>query len=550
MARIRSEEGTRYSEVIRVYKDLKEIRQRYEPDWEKINDLVLPRRSDFDWVKHQVKKTRRTIYDPLPGYLARKAADGIIGNTLNRGNSWFRIHSADPDLDRSRIFRMHIEQVEQVLYSLLRKSTLYSAAQDAVMDALTVGHTALYREVEQGSGRVIYTARHPKEIYISQNRFGSIDTVVRRFWLEAREVVKEYGKQNLPDRFLIDADANPYELKTLIHLVRPRKNRDLGKVDQWNMPWESITVLEDAAEVVRDSGYRRFPYPAIWRWRTNTGELYARSPSWDALPDIIRLNEVSRSMIQFTQEAVDPPLQYPLEMKGKIDRRPRGMTPYTDPSRRVHRLFESGSAFPLGYELIKMLRDQISEAFYADVFTTLMMYQEKDRTATEVMELVNEKASLMSAVTERFTAEFAGPVIEDLYMTAFDNGWLPPVPDALAEQNMSVTLEFLGPLAQGQRRHYQTSGINAAIQQFATSAQMWPEILDAVDPQQLARHQALAVGLPERIMRSPSELHRLQQAREEAMAAQMEAQQMQQQASAYAQMTKAPESGSAAEGMR
>lgn len=550
MARIRAEEGTRYSEVIRVYKDLKEVRERYEPEWEKINDLVLPRRSDFDWVKHAVKKARRPIYDPLPGYLARKAADGIMGNTLNRGNSWFRIHSADPNLDRSRIFRMHIEEVEQVLYSLLRKSTLYGAAQDAVMDCLTVGHTALYREIEEGTDRVIYTARHPKEIYISQNRHGVIDTVVRKFWLEARAVVDEYGRENLPDRFLNDADTNPYELKTLIHLVRPRKDRNPEKADKWNMPFESVTVLEEAAEVIRDSGYRRFPYPAIWRWRTNTGELYARSPSWDALPDIIRLNEVSRTMIQFTQEAVDPPLQYPLEMKGKIDRRPRGMTPYTDPSRQVRRLYESGSAFPLGYELIKMLRDQISEAFYADVFTTLMMYQEKNRTATEVMELVNEKASLMASVTERFTAEFAGPVIEDLYLTAYENGWLPEVPDALLEQNLNVTLEFLGPLAQGQRRHYQTSGINAAIQQFATSAQMWPEILDAVDPMQLARAQALASGVPEKVMRSESQIRQLQRAREEAMQAQMEAQQMQQQASAYAQMTKAPEPGSAAEGMR
>ena len=545
----RDTEDTMFNKVIRVYKDLKQVRARYEPEWEKINDLVLPRRSDFDWVKHQVRKNRRKIYDPLPGYLARKAADGILGNSLNRGQSWFRIHSIDPDLDRNRVFRMYVEEVEQALYSLLRKSTMYEAAHDAVMDGLTVGHTCLYRELDEDSQRLIYTARHPKEIYIAENRHGAVDTVVREFWMENREVVHEFGRESLPERYMNVATTSPYDLTKVIHLVRPRRDRDVSKSDKWNMPWESIHVLEEHAHVLRESGYRRFPYPAIWRWRTNTGEAYGRSPSWDALPDIVRLNEVSRTMINFVQESVDPPLMYPQEMGGKIDRRPRGMTPYTDPSRRPYRLFEQGQAFPLGYELIKMMRDQISEAFYADVFTVLTMNQERDRTATEVIELTNERTALLSAIIERFTTEFATPVISDLYMTAAENGWLPELPDALIGQDMNVTLEFLGPLAQGQKRHYHTTGINASLQQFASSAQMWPEVLDVVNPTALARAQAQATGLPERVLRSESEVAQLQRMRQQMMQMQQEMQALQQQASAYAQMQKAPEAGSPGEAM-
>ena len=536
-----------YTQVMRVHRDLKDVRERYEPEWEQINDLVMPRRSDFDWSKQPAQRNRRQIYNPLPGYLARKAADGILGQSVNRGQDWFRIHSIDPQVDRSRLFRRYVEDVEQVLFALLRRSTLYEAAHDSVMDALTVGHTCLHREIQPGTYRVIYTARHPKEVYIASNRYGEVDTVVREFWMEAREIVDEFGARTLPERFMADASTSPYDTHKVIHLVRPRRDRDVTKIDKWNMPFESIMVLEKYKHVLRESGYRRLPYAAIWRWRVNTGEVYARSPSWDALPDIKRLNEISKTMISYVQEAADPALQYPLEMKGKIDRRPRGMTPYTDPNRRVFRLHESGHAYPLGADLIQGIEQQISEAFYADVFTVLTMHQDKDRTATEVIELTNERTALLSAVIERFIMEFATPVISDLYQVAAEHGWIPPKPEGLPDEAMAVQLEFLGPLAQGQKRHYNTGGINAAIQQFASSAQLWPEVLDAVDPAELGRRQAHAVGMPERVLRSPAEVRRIQESRQRMMQEQAEAERQQQEAQAYSQMTKAPEQGSPVE---
>ena len=545
----RADGNTLYSSVLRVKTDLKEKRDRYQPEWEKINDLVLPRRSDFDWVKNAVPKNKRKIYDPLPGYLARKAADGILGNSVNRGQTWFRFHSVHPELDKSRAFRLYASEVEEELYALMRMSTLYEVAHDSVLDAVTVGHTTVYREIEPGTRRVVYTARHPKEVFLSENRYGEVDTVYREFWMEAREILKEFD--NLPEKFRSDAKVNPYEIHKIGHLVRPREDRNPGKADKWNKRWESVYVCEDIGEVIRESGFDRFPYPAVWRWRTNTGEVYGRSPAWDALPDIIRLNEVSRTMIQFVQETVDPALQYPLEMKGNIDRRPHGMTPYTDPNRRVYRLLDGHpSAYPLTFDLIKMLRDQISEAFYADVFTILTMQQGNERrTATEVIELTNERTALLSAVIERFTSEFATPIISDLYLTAHENGWLPDLPDVLRDKDLTVSIEFLGPLAQGQRRHYNTTGINASLQQLAGSAQMFPEILDIIDPIAFGKMQLHAAGLHEKALRSDADIARIQKMRQEQAEQQAEMMAMQQQASAYAQTQKAPEPGSAAEGM-
>ena len=537
----------KYSDVMRVFKDLKEVRERYESTWEKINDLVLPRRSDFDWNPKKVK-TPRKIYDPLPGYLARKAADGLLGNTISRSNVWFRIHASNPKVDEMRAFRKHIGEVEEALYAMLRKSTVYEASNDGVMDAMTVGHTAVYREWHEG--RLIYTARHPKEIYISENRHGKVDTVIRKFLMEAREIVKEYREDGMvPERFLEEAKRNPYELHPVIQLVRPREDRNLDRIDKWNMPWESLHILEKQGVHVRESGYKRFPYPAVWRWRTNTGEAYARSPAWDALPDIERLQEIAKTMTHYAQLSVQPPLQYPLEMKGRIDRRPDGMTPYTDPQRRTYRLFESGGAYPLGQDIIRGLRDQVSEAFYADVFTILSQNMDRDKTATEVQAISGERTALLAAIAERYTNEFTTPIIADAYDIGVEEGLVPKPPEELAQYDMSVELEFLGPLAQNQKQYFQNAGINAGLSFFATAAQMWPETLDEIDPHRFALRGARAAGIPESVLRSDRERKMIQEQREKMMMEQMQAQNMQQQASAYAQTQKAPEPGSPAEKM-
>lgn len=542
----------KYSEVIRVFKDLKEVRERYEQVWKRINELVVPRRSDFDWENHNSKSydVNMKIYDNHAGQMVNNAADSLLGNTMNRGNLWFKLHSPDPDLDRMRAFRLHIEQVEYVLYSLLRNSNVYEVGNDAVLDAMTIGHTCVYREVDYDNKRIMYSARHPKEIYFSEGRWGRVDTVVRRFWMEAREVVKEYKKDGyLTEKFLKEADDKPYEMISLIHLCRPREDRDLSKIDAKNKAFESTTIIEDHGCVVRESGYDRFPYPAVWRWRVNTGEIYSRSPSWDALPDIIRLQEISKSMMKFVQLSVEPPLMYPLEMKGKIDLRPRGMTPYTDPNRGIKRTHDLQNAYPLGLDIIQNLKEQISQAYYADVFQMLSLTMDRDKTATEVQELSAERSALLTAVTERFNAEYSGPIIADVYDIAYENGWLPEVPPELARYDLRVQIEFLGPLAQNQRRFFLNTGFNTAITHAMTLGQLFPESLDVFDPEKIARHSAYITGMSEKVYRSPQEVARIRRAREEMMEQQMQAQQQQANAQAYGQMNKRPEPGSPAEEM-
>src|SRR3546814_4077959 len=49
------------------------------------------------------------------------------------------------------------------------------------------------------------------------------------------------------------------------------------------------------------------PY-MVPRWSKDAGEIYGRSPGWNALPDQKMLNEMSRTVLKAAQKAVDPPL--------------------------------------------------------------------------------------------------------------------------------------------------------------------------------------------------------------------------------------------------
>lgn len=548
---VRTDDKEKFKELTRVHHDLEKIRERYEDDWEMINDLVNARRSDFDWDKAEgQKRTKRKVYDPLPGYLARKAADGLMGNTMNRGSMWFRMHANDIHLDRDRLYRQYAEEVEYVLYSLLRYSTFYDSAHDSCMDALTVGHTVLHREDDPYQNRLIYTARHPKEVFLGQNRWGQIDTVSRMFFMERREVVKEFkDKKALPEVFMKLAADEPYKREKVLHIVRPREDRDLEKIDSLNKKWESTYLLPEHDHILSEGGYDRFPYPAVWRWRTNTGEVYARSPSHDALPDIMRLQEISKSMIEFVQEQARPSRMYPLEMKGKLDMRPSGMTPYTDPSRKVYRLFDAQNSYPLTKDMVEVIRSQISEAYYSDVFTVLTMNMHRQKTATEVEELSSERSALLTAVAERFTGEYMIPVLRDLYQYAGQKGYLPPIPEGLQGRDLASHIEFAGPLALNQRRAFLNAGFDSSMQYYMALGQMIPGVLTGINEAKLSRHIAHITGLSENVLRSEREIQEIQRALAEKAAREQELMEMQAQASAYAQTQGSPQPGSPAEAM-
>lgn len=478
---------------------LDDRRKPYEDTWKEITEFVLPRRSLFEWAETKRGGSRTaTIFDGTAQQALLLLADGLQGYITSPSTDWFNLSFQDDRLMQIAAARQWMQEAEEEFYSIFQGSNFYETMSEVFLDGGSVGTATMYIEEDLGENLVSFLARHPKEIFIAENRYGRVDTVFRKFYLTNRVALEMFGENAFEDADGRKMKEAPYDDAIYFHAVFPRKERDPGKIDAGNKPFASVYWRDGKEKALKKGGYDSLPY-VVWRWRTNTEEEYGRSPAWDALSDIKRSQEIGKTMMKAAQLAVEPPVNYPSEFQGQIEISPRGMNPYTDPKSLVFPM-DVGGNYPIGRDREEALQAAIREHFRVDFFLLLSQMQSRGEkiTATQVMEMQGEKAAVLGAIVGRINNELLNPVFERVFDIAYRSGRLPEIPEELMEQDIKI--DYLGPLAQAQRRYYSTQGVNQALSQLLPLVEYYPEMRDLINADELGKHLLISNGMPERIL--------------------------------------------------
>jgi hypothetical protein len=172
-------------------------------------------------------------------------------------------------------------------------------------------------------------------------------------------------------------------------------------------------------------------------------------------------------------------------------------------------------------------------------------------TATEVMERQAEKAAVLGTLIGRIASDFLDPIIRTMFAYAMRAGRIPPPPQTLAvwmaqngHRKGTLKIEYIGPLAQAQRKFHVTQGTTQALNAILPYAQFHPQILDIFNWDEIAREIAESHGMPARLILSEDLLQQLRQAKAEAEQRAAEMAQQQQGADMYQKLKDAPQEGS------
>jgi hypothetical protein len=131
--------------------------------------------------------------------------------------------------------------------------------------------------------------------------------------------------------------------------------------------------------VVRTGGYNEFPY-LVPRWSKATGEIFGRSPSYNALPDIKTLNKAVEIGLKAWAKAIDPPLLVQDDgVIGRVRTTPAGITVVRNDG--AVKPLQIGSNWQITDLKENQLRTAIRQAFYSD---QLQLQDGPQMTATEV----------------------------------------------------------------------------------------------------------------------------------------------------------------------
>jgi hypothetical protein len=480
------------------------------------------------------EKTGTDIYDGSPLIAANLLVDGMVGYLCSRNIRWFKfdipqkLEFHGKKMGQIPEVRRYLDECEEQQYSALNRSNFYDIVPEFFRDGAVPGTAHLISEEDVKEGRIIFTVPHFRECYIAENQFGQVDTNYRVYSLTLRQLVQKFGMDRMKEidrNFQKEYEDNPYTCREILHAVYPRTDTDPGRIDSKGKPVASLWILKDKGKLIEESGYNWMP-SITWRWRKNSDERYGRSPSWDALVDIIKANEIGRSNLIAGQKMVEPPIIAPTDLRGHIHMGPNGQT-FMD--RNISdfgpRPLFTGIQLPFGVDQQDRADGIIRQHFAVDFF--LMLSQaaanKVELTATQTIEMMGEKAAVLGTRVGMLQSEALDPIHDRVFDIENRAGRMPTPPPILQDMTDGrIEIQYLGPLAQAQIRLSKSRSIQSGIALVSQIATVAPTAMDVVDWDGSVVEALDSAGFPMHLIRNPEQITEIRQQRQQQMEAQQQ----------------------------
>jgi hypothetical protein len=469
----------------------------------------------------------KDVYDTTAIDSVKTFTDGVVGNYVSKSNTWMGMMAVDPEVNRKKTVQEFLQDVNKRMFAALSRSNFYNVISQYTTLGITIATATMYVQEDPKFGRIIFSVRHPIEVFIDQDWYGKIDTCFRRIIVTAKAAGDFFfnEKSKFSEGLTKAINDDPFSKFNFRHAVFPATG-EYFKYPGVTGNYASIYWEEGEDKELSVGGYDSFPFVS-WRYRQEGNEIYGRGPSHDALPDIKNVNAMKHDIMKYSQKQGDPPLNIPYEMKGKVRNKPGGANYYQDTGRVVSP-WNSASNIPVTLEQLKDMRAQIENHYYVPYFKMLTGLTQR-MTSFEVAERKSEQATLISTPIIKYESEALDELLFRVFEIESAAGRMPDIPNELQGE---VTWQYNGPLAQIQIRTAKNDGIKATINDLERIVPFAPQVIQTFNWDQVARDLAMNNGFPAKDIFSEQEV-------EKKLAEQKQLQEQQNQLAAAESMGKA-----------
>ncbi len=521
--------------------DLKNARSTWESHWQEIVEYILPFRQGITTKDVAGTKKMTQIFDSTATHALQLFAAGLCSRLTNASLRWFRVMPENYRLAENKRVKMWLEEVEQIYNIVFNKSNFYTAIHESYIDEAAFGTSAMYIGVHP-RWKAYFDTLNLAECYVALNQYGQIDTVFREYEMTARAMQQKWGNK-ISDKAKAHLESNkPDENVMVLHAVYPRKDRDTAKVDNRDMKWAEVYMEPDGEHIINESGYKEFPY-CISRYFVASGEVYGRGPGMIALPDVKMLQQMEQDILKAGQKKLSPPILLPSDgFLGPIKLTPNGINFYRGDAAMQEKIGVFPAPEDLGYaeEKLEQKRNQIGRIFFNDL---MLLAQDKEMTATEFVQVAQEKMQMLGPFLGRLQTEKFNPLFDRVFNILWDAGEIPPPPMELIRAGGGLRIDYISPLAKAQKNS-ENRGIMQTFGFVGQIAAVTPDILDVMDWDESVRRVGENSGMPQTLIRSPEDVAGIRQMRQKKQQAMEMAQMMQEAGKTVPALSKGPEPGS------
>ncbi|MDC0531946.1 portal protein [Candidatus Pelagibacter ubique] len=496
---------------------LMEKRSTWESHWQEIADLMLPRKAEITKERARGDKRSTQIFDATGIHSLELLAASLHGMLTSSANRWFSLRYKEAVLNENDEAREWLEDSIDKMYLAFARSNFQQEIFENYHDLIAFGTSCLM--VEEDEDDIIrFSARHIKEIYIEENKKGLIDNVYRKFKLTVDQAMQKFGPENLSKEINNTHKSNPYDEVEICHIVRPRFSYDGSKQDKKNMKFQSIYFEHSTDHIISVGGFNENPY-VVSRYLKSSTEIYGRSPSMNALPDVKVLNKMVEHGLKAAAKMIDPPLLVPDDsMLAPVRMTPGSLNYYRSGSRDRIEPLNIGQNTTVTLNAENARREAIARMFHVD---QLQIQSNRTMTATEVLQRNEEKMRILGPVMGRIQSELLEPMINRVFSIMLRNRLFREAPPILA--NQEIDIEYVSPMALAQKGQ-ELQNVMRGLELFGSLAQTMP-VMDYIDENGLVKQLVQTLGLPARMIKSDKEVQGIRMERQEAQQQQMQMQQ-------------------------
>ncbi|MBF2812415.1 portal protein [Klebsiella pneumoniae] len=462
-------------------------RSSFDPHWRELSDFINPRGSRFLVTDVNRDDRRNTkIVDPTATLAARTLSSGMMSGITSPARPWFKLATPDPDMMDYGPVKLWLEVVQRRMNEVFNKSNIYQSL--PLLYASSGNYSTGAMAVLEDDSDVIRTMMFPiGSYYMANSARGSVDTCFRKFSMTVRQLVMEFGLNNVSDSVKGMWDSGNYESWIeVIHAVYPNIDRDTAKLNSKNKPVKSVyyEVGGDSDKLLRESGFDEFPIMAP-RWEVNGEDVYGSScPGMIALGQVKALQLEQKRKSQLIDKATNPPMVGPSSLRNqRVSLLPGDIT-YIDQVTGQDGLKPAYLVNPNTADLLADIQDTrqiINSAYFVDLFMMLQNINTRSMPVEAVIEMKEEKLLMLGPVLERLNDECLNPLIDRTFSIMARKNLLPPPPDVL--QGMPLRIEYISVMAQAQKS-IGLSSLSSTVGFIGQLAQAKPEALDKLNVDQ------------------------------------------------------------------
>ena len=496
--------------------DLLRERQIWETRWKDIRDNILPTHGWFDGDIKDGKRRMNTLANDTPTWSVSVMAAGMQSGLTSPNNQWFRLAPEDPELGESNKVLDYLSKCEEIMQSYMSKSGIYDAFYSAYeeLGAFGIGGFLLLEDTKRGFLPVPLTIG---EYAIGVDAQRAPCEFYRKLQMTPAQMVEQFGKDKVSPETLADFNNNHNNVRYVHHLIARNDGRidgNKGLKGKAYLSWYWEDGADRGEEFLSIGGYEEFP-AIISRWTVTGPNVYGFGLGEMALGDAAQLQKIELDKLTALQLSLRPPLSAPASMRGRISLLPAAQNWYdsTTGDQGIKPILQvTPNLQDTAYEIAR-IEERIKRAFYVNMFLSLLTdpnREQRDRTATEINELHNEKLLMIGPVLQRLDREMLRPCIDRAFAILERQGLLPEPPQEIIGREIRV--EYLSPLILAQRMAA-IGAVDRYMGFLSNMSAVDPQILDNIDMDKTAVRYASDLGVPAELMREEEAIAQIRQGR-------------------------------------